>query len=65
MAIALDPSLCTKHSRHHVAVSCDELTRGMTIVDDIHVTNTEPYRDPKWGPKTPNIEVCWEIDIER
>ncbi len=31
MAIALDPSLCTKHSRHHVAVSCDELTHRLLV----------------------------------
>ena len=65
MSIALDPTICTKSSRHFVEVSCDDLTRGMTIVDELHVTSTEPYRDPKWGPREPNIEVCWEINIAR
>jgi purine nucleosidase len=53
MAIALDPCVCTKRSAHYVDVSChDELTRGMTVVDQLGVTNKEP-----------NIEVCWEIDV--
>jgi purine nucleosidase len=65
MAIALDPTVCTRRSKHYVEVSCDDLTRGMTIVDELHVTGTEPYRDPLWGPKDPNIEVCWEIDAIR
>jgi purine nucleosidase len=52
MAIALEPGVCTKRSLHYVDVSCDgELTRGMTVVDQIGVTEKEP-----------NIEVCWEID---
>ena len=65
MAIALDPTICTRRSKHFVEVSCDELTRGMTIVDQLHVTSTEPYRDKLWGPREPNIEVCWEIDTRR
>ena len=52
MAIALDPRVCTKRSKHYVDVACDvEVTRGMTVVDQIGVTNKEP-----------NVEVCWEID---
>jgi purine nucleosidase len=54
MAIALEPKVCTERSRHYVDVSCDqELTRGMTVVDERDVTQKEP-----------NIDVCWEIDIE-
>jgi purine nucleosidase len=54
MAIALDPSVCRNRGRHFVDVSCDEdLTRGMTVVDQLGVRNKEP-----------NIEVCWEIDVE-
>ncbi len=52
MAIALDPAVCTRRSHHFVDVETrGELTRGMTVVDGIGVTN-----------KPPNIEVCWEID---
>jgi len=55
MAIALDPAVCTRRSTHYVDVACDaELTRGMTVVDQLGVTNKEP-----------NIEVCWEIDVPR
>jgi purine nucleosidase len=55
MAIALDPAVCTRRSRHYVDVACDaELTRGMTVVDQLGVTNNEA-----------NLEVCWEIDVPR
>jgi purine nucleosidase len=55
MAIALDPSVCTGRSWHHVAIACaDELTRGMTVVDQLNVTQERP-----------NVEVCWAIDAQR
>jgi purine nucleosidase len=55
MAIALDPNICTQRRMHYVDVACDtELTRGMTVVDQLDVTN-----------KTPNVEVCWAIDFAR
>ncbi|MCO6453118.1 MAG: nucleoside hydrolase [Caldilineales bacterium] len=66
MAVALDPAVCPRRSKHYVEVSLDELTRGMTIVDQLAVTSTEPYRDPHWfGPRQPNVEVCWQIDARR
>ena len=55
MAIAIDPSICTKKSKHYVDVeTISDVTRGMTVVDQLGVTKKEP-----------NIEVCWEIDIDR
>ncbi len=52
MAIALDPSLATQQSRHFVDIALDnELTRGMTVVDQLNVTG-----------KTPNVTVCWSLD---
>lgn len=55
MSVALDPTICTERGRHFVDVETDsELTRGMTVVDHIGVTN-----------KPPNIEVCWKIDATR
>lgn len=55
MAIALDPDVCTRKGKHYVDVeTISELTRGMTVVDELGVMNKEP-----------NIEVCWEIDIQR
>ncbi|MEA3440598.1 MAG: nucleoside hydrolase [Chloroflexota bacterium] len=53
MAIALDPEICTKQGKHFVDVeTISDLTRGMTVVDELGVLNKEP-----------NIEVCWEINI--
>jgi purine nucleosidase len=52
MAVALDPAVCIKRSVHHVDVSCDELTRGLTVVDQFGITGKEA-----------NIEVCWRIDV--
>lgn len=52
VAIALDPAVCTGRSRHFVDVACQDPTRGMTVVDQLGVSQEEA-----------NIEVCWEIDI--
>jgi purine nucleosidase len=55
MAVALDASIATRTSAHHVAVETHgELTRGMTVVDALGVTEQEP-----------NVRVCWEIDVPR
>lgn len=55
ISIGLDPSICTRRSRHFVDVEISsELTRGMTVVDEIGVTN-----------KPPNLEVCWSIAPRR
>jgi len=55
MAIALDENVCTQRRMHYVDVACDaEVTRGMTVVDQLNVTG-----------KTPNVEVCWAIDFAR
>ena len=55
MAVALDPSICTKQSIHHVDVeTVSTITNGMTVVDQLFVTDKEK-----------NINVCWEIDVQR
>jgi purine nucleosidase len=54
MAVALDSAVCLKRSAHHVDVSCDDLTRGMTVVDQFGIIGEEA-----------NIDVCWEIDVPR
>jgi purine nucleosidase len=55
MAIALDPSICTQYSKHYVEVETrSELTRGMTVVDQMGVTK-----------KPVNSDVCWAIDARR
>ncbi|MCK5922678.1 MAG: nucleoside hydrolase, partial [Methylococcales bacterium] len=38
MAIALDPAVCARQSKHYVEVECDgTFTRGMTVVDQLDV----------------------------
>ncbi|MEM7354907.1 MAG: nucleoside hydrolase [Acidobacteriota bacterium] len=66
MAVALDPAICTRKSTHYVDVEVDsDLTRGMTVVDQLGVAGESRNRDV-WGALRqgpPNVTVCWEIDI--
>lgn len=66
MAVALDPSVCTRRSRHRVQIETEsELTRGMTVVDALDVTDDE-RNFPVWKDlPEPNAEICWEIDVAR
>lgn len=55
MSIAIDPTICTSLDHEYVDVETEsELTRGMTVVDQLRVTK-----------KPPNIEVCWKMDPKR
>jgi purine nucleosidase len=56
MAVALDPDRVVRRaSRHHVEIEhTSELTRGMSVVDQLGVRNLEP-----------NATVVWEIDVRR
>ena len=68
MAIALEPTLCTRSSQHHVEVECDgTFTRGMTVVDALDVTAYGTANVAMWRPVTadgsPHITVCWELDV--
>lgn len=56
MAVALDPEKVVRRaSPHHVEIEYrSELTRGMSVVDQLGVRNTRP-----------NAIVVWEIDIAR
>jgi purine nucleosidase len=55
MAVALDPLVCVRRSPCFVEISLDEeITRGMTVVDQLGVLKRQP-----------NVEVCWEIDVRR
>jgi purine nucleosidase len=70
MAIAIDPTICTRSSRHYVEVECDgTFTRGMTVVDQCNVTNYDTANVAMWQPLVkkgePNVTVCWEIDSAR
>ncbi len=66
MAVALHPTICTRKSSYYVDVEVDsDLTRGMTVVDQLGVTG-EPRNRAVWGSLRqgePNVMVCWEIDI--
>ncbi len=68
MAVALDPSICTRKSLHYVDVETDsELTRGMTVVDALGVAGDSRNR-PHWEALTaeqPHVTVCWSIDVQR
>jgi purine nucleosidase len=66
MAIALNPDICTKKSDHFVEIEADsDLTRGMTVVDQIGVAQRE-RNETAWGPKVKGgiqTTVCWELDV--
>ncbi len=67
MAVALDPKGVVKRaSTHHVMIEHkSELTRGMTVVDELGVTG-EALNLPVWGierQQEANTRVIWEIDI--
>ena len=49
MAVALNPAVTTKVSRHNVQVVIDGPARGMTIVDQLHVGESEPHIDEHWS----------------
>ena len=68
MAVAIDPSICTAKSHHYVDVECDsELTRGMTVVDKLNLSedarNAEVWREVTASPIKP--QICWELDAGR
>jgi purine nucleosidase len=70
MAVALDPAVVTRRSRHAVDVECDGvLTRGMTVVDQLDVVRRGLADTGGWRPgaasEEPNVTVCWEIDVPR
>ena len=62
MALALNPAVTTKVSRHNVQVVIEGPARGMTIVDQLHVGESEPHIDEHWSHTERNINVIWEID---
>lgn len=69
MAIALDPGTVVKRmSAHYVEIETQsELTRGMTVVDQLGVAHDERNREV-WShllQREPNAQVCWEVDYPR
>ena len=66
MAVAIEPGVVTRSSRCYIQVeAASDLTRGMTVVDQLDVTHDERNAEV-WGPlrqSPPHVEVCWEIDV--
>jgi purine nucleosidase len=69
MGIALDPALCASSTSHYVEIEThSELTRGMTIVDQLNVAEDPRNRDTWAEPmaRQPNrVHVCWTLDVPR
>jgi purine nucleosidase len=70
MAVALEPEVVTRKSRHAVDVECEgALTRGMTVVDQLSVVPRGLADTAGWRPEAaasdPKTTVCWEIDVGR
>ncbi|MCY4023961.1 MAG: nucleoside hydrolase [Anaerolineaceae bacterium] len=66
MAIALEPDICTRSSRHAVEIETQsELTRGMTIVDQLDNAGDVRNRHTWAQALAANVTVCWEIDVPR
>jgi purine nucleosidase len=62
MAVALDPSIVTSASSYRVLVECgSELTRGMTVVDQLNVGRDARNAGP-WERAT-EASVVWSIDV--
>ena len=62
MSVALNKKVVLKAGRHNVKIVLDGLARGMTIVDELNVGESEPHIDENWSHTTKNINVIWEID---
>jgi purine nucleosidase len=70
MAVALDPSIAVRTSRHAVDVECEgTLTRGMTVVDQLDVVRRGLASLGGWpeasATREPHVTVCWAIDVAR
>ncbi len=66
MAVALDPGVVTRKGKYRVDVeTTGELTRGMTIVDQLSVIGTQAGFTDVWKVREPNVTICWEIDAQR
>jgi purine nucleosidase len=62
MAVALDRAAGTSWRRHRVEIECaSELTRGMTVVDRLNVTQDDNNR-PIWADAGPPADICWTLD---
>jgi purine nucleosidase len=70
MAVALEPGIATRTSRHAVEIECTSpLTRGMTVVDALDVLPRQIGAAAGWPAAavsgTPHVTVVWQIDVAR
>jgi len=66
VAIALDPELCLSRGSHCVDIeTASELTRGMTVVDRLHVAADERNSGVwSWAlAARVKTQVCWTLDV--
>ncbi len=68
MSIALDPAVGTSWSSHYVDVeTAGELTRGMSVVDQLNVA-ANPRNRRTWShflDHAPRTNICWTMDVPR
>jgi len=68
MSIALDPSICTSASAHHLEIETgSDLTRGMTVVDRLDIARNDRNR-AIWKQALDGgrkARICWAIDVPR
>jgi purine nucleosidase len=68
MAVALDPTIATRSSKHYVEIEVhSDLTRGMTIVDKLNVV-ADGRNKHLWAQAVKagkNVSVTWAIDSAR
>lgn len=61
MAVAIDQNVVTSASDHRLMIEChSELTRGMTVVDQLNVGD-DPRNNLQW-PATRPAKIVWTID---
>jgi purine nucleosidase len=70
MAVALEPGVATRTSRHAVEVECDgALTRGMTVVDALDVVPRRLGDPAGWTGAavagTAQATIVWQVDVAR
>jgi purine nucleosidase len=70
MAVAIDPTVAARTSRHAVDVECEgHLTRGMTVVDQLDVVRRGLSDLAGWpreaATREPHVTICWELDVPR
>lgn len=63
MAVALDKNIGASWSPHRVEVEAlSELTRGMTVVDELNLTN-DANNAATWGEQKHKADICWTLDV--